>query len=442
MDGCQRAVKQHSLQKKISRWIIIASAFFALFAGIIAGVNEFLEAQETQDVILRQIGELATHFQIASITVTGGEPEEPLIVQSLRNKEQCKLPIDPDCPDGLYTLKLNGSQWRTLILTTPPLANKPPERFAIAQKTEYRNELAWNSSLNIFLAVLLLTPLLIGLVHFILHHSFKPVATLAKQVDQRLETDLTPLPEDNIPDEITPFIISINQLLLRINKVLNQQRRFVADAAHELRTPLTALSLLSENLVRSTNIEQTQQRLIPLQKGMKRMQALVNQLLCLAQIQGKSPSDRYPVNINRIAREVIAELHPLAESKAIDLGMTQQENVVLLDTEDSLVTLLRNALSNALNYTPKGGQIDISLFTEKGVGFIQVKDNGPGIEENELTHMFEPFRRARENREPGNGLGLTISLEIAKRLGGEINLQNQPQGGLLFLYKQPLFEKM
>ena len=441
MDGRKRTIKPHSLQQNLNHWILVVSGVFALLAGILSGVIAFIEAQEVQDFHLQQIGELLIHKQISSGVVRGGDDgNETLVVQRLQAGYPRELPIALDHPDGLYSLKLQDEYWRTLILTLPHPPKTPPLRFAIAQQTQSRNELAWESSLQSFLAVLLLAPLLMGLIHLIIRHSFKPLSSLSEQVNQRVESDITPLPEHDIPQEITPFIVSINQLLVRINHVLIQQRRFVSDAAHELRTPLTALSLLTENLSRANNQKQIKQRLIPIQKGMIQMQVLVNQLLSLARMQGKPPTEARAVNLRRIVQEAIAALYPLAESKSIDLGMTQQKNITLLDTEDSLSLLVRNAIDNAIRYTPKGGKVDVSLFVKEGQGLLQVRDNGSGIPENELPQVFEPFYRATGNRESGNGLGLTISLEIANRLGGEILLQNHPQEGLLFIYRQPLIK--
>lgn len=435
MDGSQRAVKR-SLQQELNRWIMIISGIFALLAGLVSGIGAFFEAQESQDMYLQQIGKLVASGQLSSGTLVASEPDEMLIIQRLQAGHSGLL-IPADHADGLYTLHLQDERWRTLILTIS--GHTRHARFAIAQQTEVRDELAWASSLNSFFAILLLAPLLMGIVHLIIRYSFSPIRALAIQVDQRTETDLTPLYDQNIPQEIAPFIASINMLLQRINQVLIQQRRFVSDAAHELRTPLTALSLLTENLAHARNMEQTHQRIIPLQKGLARMRTLVNQLLSLARMQGQNSSEPQPTALQQIVLEAIADLYPLAEAKSIDLGMIQQENLTVLDSEGGLVLLVRNAIDNAIRYTPAGGKIDVSLFAQDGRAVLSVVDNGHGIPAHELPQMFQPFHRASENQEPGNGLGLTISQEIAKRLGGEITLQNAPQGGLIFCYCQPLY---
>ena len=172
------------------------------------------------------------------------------------------------------------------------------------------------------------------------------------RVDQRKETDLTPLNGDHMPDEINPFINSINQLLQRSGHLLAQQRRFVADAAHELRTPLTALSLLTENLSRAGDMQAVQERLVPLQESMTRMQSLVSQLLNLARIQGKHSGKQQTVAFLPLVQQVMIDLYPLAEAKQIDLGINRKDEATLLDQNDGLNLLVRNALDNAIRYTP------------------------------------------------------------------------------------------
>lgn len=438
MDGQQGAVRR-SLQQDLNRWIMVFCAVFALLAGTLSGILVFHEAQELQDLQLEQIGALINHDRAAfpNKIVTGTENhediDEQIIVQLLipDSAYPQTLPVPADLKDGFYTLNLKGMDWRIFVMTT-----QKATRYAIAQNDHLRDELAFGSAASTTLPLLLLAPLLMLMVHFMIAYSFRPIRELSEHVDQRKENDLTPLTDDHIPHEITPFVNSINQLLQRSGQLLTQQRRFVADAAHELRTPLTALSLLTENLSRAGDMQAVQERLVPLQESMTRMQTLVSQLLNLARIQGKQSETQQAITFLSLVQQIMVDLYPLAEAKQIDLGINRKEEVSLLDQNGGLNLLVRNALDNAIRYTPAGGQIDIDLFTENGEAVLRICDTGQGIPEKELTQVFEPFHRAKGTQEAGNGLGLTISQEVAQQLGGSIHLQNRQYGGLEFCYRQ------
>ena len=116
----------------------------------------------------------------------------------------------------------------------------------------------------------------------------------------------------------------------------------------------------------------------------------------------------------------------------------QEENIVVCDQHGRLSQLVRNAIDNAIHYTPQGGKVDISLFTKSGKAVFMVEDTGIGIPEADLQQVMQPFYRVLQSAKPGNGLGLAICHEIAQLLGGVIILTNREQGGLQFRYEQPL----
>lgn len=434
----------HSLQKNLNRWILIISAFFALLASIISGYNTFLEARSLQDIHLRQVGSLMISGQFDNISLQrtalemANHEDEGLLVQriddlplSLNNDQGIPL---VSYQDGLHTMLLNSQNWRVLIITNTTSS----VRYVIAQRTEVRDEFAWQGSLSAFLMVLLLAPLLMLVSHLTINHSFKSIRGLINILDERNAMDLTELPEQHLPSEITPFILSINQLLQRINQTLKQQQRFVADAAHELRTPLTALSILSENMQRADNFEEARSRMLPLKEGIARMRTLVAQLLSLARLQGQERLEYHTVDFLLVIQSVVSDLYPLAEEKSIDLGMIKSERLSVKDSQDALQILVKNAIENAINYTDCGGKIDISLEQQSGQAIFRVLDNGPGIAEKQIIKVFEPFYRANDNLQMGNGLGLAISQEIAQRLGGKITLINRDPNGLEFCYQQKI----
>ena len=428
MDGRERQLNR-SLQQDLNRWILSAVLVFSLLAGGISGWIAFNEAREWQDSLLQQVGALVVTQSKDRNLPADFDPEDTLVLQRLGETSVNSLPLAVDLADGLYTLEVRGTGWRVLVYCG---------HFAVSQQTEVRDEVAWDSSLRTFLPILLLAPVLMAVVSFAVNRSFMSVRTLARVVDRRDENRLDALPDKHVPQELQPFINSLNHLLARLREAIAQQQRFVADAAHELRTPVTAISLLTENLANATTLEAFRTRLTPVQEGLGRMRTLVTHLLDLARVQGEYQPALQPVDFQQIVQEAIGELYPLAEAKSIDLGMLHNEPATLLDVGGNLSVLVRNALENAIRYTSQGGQVDVSLLVENRQAVLLVEDTGCGIPDAELQQVFEPFYRVGVSTEPGNGLGLAISQEIAKRLGGNIRLSNRPQGGLVFCYRQLL----
>ena len=189
---------------------------------------------------------------------------------------------------------------------------------------------------------------------------------------------MTPLPTAQMPSELHPFIASINGLLQRVRLLMDQQRRFVADAAHELRTPITALSLQAENLDPVDLPAGARDRVAVLQQGIRRTKHLLEQLLALAR-QEAGPYDHVTmplVALDAIAKEVVADTLPEAANRGIDLGFARVEPVAVRGEVVMLAALVRNLLDNALRFTRRGGRIDaVSIATARRRSF---KSRTPG----------------------------------------------------------------
>lgn len=426
MDGQQ--VNHHpSLQRQLNRWILTTAFIFVVVAAILSGAITFYEARELQDDILQEIASLVKVNQLSENTIP--KSDEAIIIQRLGSNNS---KISNNIVDGLQTITINDEDWRVYVVTQ----SSSQQRFAVGQQTELRDEIAWNSSLNVFWPIVSLVFILLLIINVLIRQAFKPLKQLATHLDKHDGTQLSALPETNMLKEIAPFLLSINGLLARSQQTMKKQQRFIADAAHELRTPVTALSLLSENIKQATTDEDREQRQFLLQQGFERLRLLVAQLLDLARLQSDYESHNEIVSFNEIVQNAIADLYPLAEAKNIDLGMSRQEKLTVLDKGAGLSHLVRNAIDNAIRYTPAGGTVNVSLFSEAGNAIFCVEDTGKGIPEAELQLIFEPFYRAHENIQPGNGLGLTISLEVARKLGGYITLLNRSEGGIQFHYMQ------
>jgi two-component system OmpR family sensor kinase len=230
---------------------------------------------------------------------------------------------------------------------------------------------------------------------------------------------------------------AINRLLERVITLVGQQRRFVADAAHELRSPLTALSIQVQNLQQAETLEKINQRILPLRDGIERARKLTEQLLNLARIQAGT-ARAATVDISAMARDLIAEYLPFAESKSIDLGLDETAPLTLSGAPENLRLILKNGLENALQYTPPGGEVTIRLLSsiDDGAGF-EILDNGPGIPASEKKRVLDPFYRSPSTMGEGSGLGLAIATEAAVCQGGKVSFLNRPEGrGLIFRYLQ------
>jgi two-component system OmpR family sensor kinase len=237
---------------------------------------------------------------------------------------------------------------------------------------------------------------------------------------------MTALPLAGAPSELHPFIASINGLLKRMRLLMDQQRRFVTDAAHELRTPITALSLQAENLESIALPRRAWERVAALKQGMHRTKHLLEQLLALARHEAAPTglADKPLATLEHVAKEVVADLLPEATDRSIDLGFALVEPLMVRSEPVMLAAMIRNLLDNALRFTPQGGTIDIGIYRQDHEAILQIEDSGPGIASSDLDQIFEPFFRGSRPEGEGTGLGLSMVKRIVDNLGGKIALEN------------------
>ena len=134
-------------------------------------------------------------------------------------------------------------------------------------------------------------------------------------------------------------------------------------------------------------------------------------------------------------------MYPLAEQKNIVLSVSRNEPVLVTDNNNQLQHLIRNALSNAIKFTPESGEVNIEIYTESGQAVLCVSDTGPGVPSDQLEMLHTPFYRPDvQGNELGAGLGLAICHEISTQLGGQLTLQNLQPSGFSFTYRQPAIE--
>jgi two-component system OmpR family sensor kinase len=449
MDGLKKRVKD-SLQIRLSLWLSSAIVSFALIAGIVAFFSAFNEAHELQDDMLRQVAALFNRHVLtvpqAGYSGTGADsdPESRVFVEVFsksppsnpNNGTNPTLALPQNLHDGLQTVRVNNETYRVLVRTLGG-----GERFAVAQDTAVRDEIARDSSLRTLMPFLVLVPILLLIMTYLIRKIFKPIAALSIEIDQRSEQELHPIAPEPFPAEIRPFVGAINRLLRRVEQSMAAQRRFVADAAHELRSPLTALSLQAERLADAEMSADAHERLKTLRQGIERGRTLLDQMLALARAQASKITSNTTVSVQQVYRHVLEDLMPLAELKGIDIGVVSDSDTHVPVNEVDLITLVKNLVDNAVRYTPAGGRVDLSVLATKEEVTLVVEDNGPGVPETERERVFDPFYRVLGSDEIGSGLGLSIVQAISARVGAKVSLgyaNDQSRSGLRVMVTFPL----
>ncbi|HEY7888184.1 MAG TPA: ATP-binding protein [Steroidobacteraceae bacterium] len=326
---------------------------------------------------------------------------------------------------GYSTVNTVGGQWRVYGTVSPTKVVQ------VAQPMSARRQQAAQLALRTLAPFALLMPLLGLLVWFAVGRALQPLQRLAKAVKARRVNALEPLSDERLPEEVGPLVSALNDLLGRLTAALDRERAFMADAAHELRTPLTALHLQLGTLARAGTEAERGEAMGKLSEGVQRAIRLVEQMLALARQEPRAEPARTRFALDELAREVVAELVPLADARQIDLGISEAQSVLVRGEREAVATLIRNLVDNSVRYTPAGGRVDVSVERSAATpsqAVIKVMDNGPGIAPEERARVFDRFYRRPGTRSPGSGLGLAIVRAIAAAHGAAVELGESAAG--------------
>lgn len=396
---------------------------FVILAALIASVVTFRwayrEAIEIQDAVLLQVGGIAFSNRVSTETQAeqSVDDEARIRIDEFDAAHPSTLVLATrNLPDGLQTINPGDQSWRVNLRTRADRS-----RFLVAQTTAYRDEVANDSALRTVWPLAALVPCLLALIGFVIHVSFKPVAGTAKALDAEKGAGFERISRRQMPAELLPFIDSINRLLDRQAANVEQQKRFIADAAHEMRSPITALGLQVENLSNTEMSDEAKRRVETLREGIRRTGHLIEQLLTLARSENRN-GDGTTVKLDAVVKNVVADFLPMTASQRVDLGFALIQPVSVFGDEALLTAMVRNVIDNAVKYTPPNGQIDISLYSNDGKARLHITDSGPGMKANEIVRACEPFYRGSRPRGEGTGLGLSIVQQVATSLGGNVSL--------------------
>ncbi len=396
-------------------------------------------------------GELSAHLPFSARDILRADDVDNVYFQIsgpqrelIAGDSDMPLPQDEDKPVPWSVMLRDAEMRNTEIRVAYTYVNLQPTRLSgaraeerhalvqVGETLEKRRELANQIIKGVILPEFIILPIAITLLWFALSRGLSPLTSLQDSIRSRRPDDLSPIDSSAVPEEISPLVRSLNEMLGRVSHSISSQKRFIADAAHQMKTPLAGMRMQSELALRQDSRDEIQRSLEQLAKSSASATRLVNQLLALARAENDSPqaTPLQPVALGELARDTVQEWFMAAQAREIDLGFETDDGPLTVPGNATMLReMLNNLIDNALRYTQRQGRVTVRVHAdaERGLAIVEVEDNGPGIAPQERAQVFERFYRILGSEVEGSGLGLAIVREIAQRHGAEVDIFNNPR---------------
>lgn len=447
-----------TLRVRLALWyLLVCSVVFTLFSGIVflqvrssllQGVDDVLRARA--DTVRGQLIVRAQGIHYENVDAPSAQADIAVYLFS---------------PNGTVQDRIAGSQSlppqpRLLQRATPGYVTQDDTRVYIlpitheSEQTQAMIEVMTslhpvNSQIAHLVALLLvLTPAMLagatvgGLV--LSGRTLAPLHTITRTAQAIRAGNLAGrLGLESRDDEVGRLAATFDDMLDRLERAFEQQRRFTADASHEMRTPLTIIKGdLEVFLRRRRTVEEYEEAMRDVMVEAEYLTRLVDDLLVLARADsGQGEIGHELVYWDAVVDDLLPGLRRLAEQRGLYLDTILDRDVALVGDSGRLRQLVLNLVGNALIYTPTGGRVRLHLSRAGEQAQLQVSDTGIGIDPADLPHIFDRFYRAdraRTRSAGGTGLGLAIARWCAEAHGGQITVQSCLGEGSVFTVLLPL----
>lgn len=341
--------------------------------------------------------------------------------------------------NGYHNIELDAHQWRVLIDNIDS-----NHTLIVGQQLNIRNELIEYIAINLIFHFLIALPVLAGLFLYLLNRHLNQLNQFSQSLSGIQPYQRHRLNQQQVPVEVAPLVVEIDQLLNRAEKMLEAEREFISSAAHELKTPFSAMRLQLENLQMqlesNPGLGKNTPYLEPLFQTLNRSEHLISQLLTLQKMQPEVIYDEAKaIDLHQLTHQVIESLAQYLIDKHQTLDY-KTANIMLNSNPLALQIILSNLVSNAIRYTPDKGTIRIYWQTTQQAVNLTIEDSGPGIPKDLRNKVFQRFYRQNAHRQfsQGCGLGLSIVQKAVTSLGGQIKLTTSAKlGGLKVVVSFP-----
>ena len=400
-----------------------------------SGISGF---RKTSAAALRRSGDAAQLLDLSGriVATYGGDvSQDPMI-------SPARLTAVLVGGQELFQAALGDSDQPYRLMVTPVAHRKQSRVLVVAASLEAANE----AVRKILLLLLIAGPIALAAAAFVgwwvVRKALLPVERMRRKAERigidQLHERLSPSRSN---DEIGQLAGTLNQMLDRLEAGVSAKRQLVADASHELRTPLAAMRAeLDVSLRQGERSPADRAVLESVREDVDRMSRTVDNLLTLSRAdEGQLELMTSAVDLREIAGTAGSSLQPLADAKGVALVLSGGPGLTEGDPH-RIRQAITNLIENAVEFTPAGGQVTVSTWSEADEVGITVADTGPGIAPEERDRVFDRFYRvepSRSRRTGGSGLGLAICVEIAAAHGGRIWLDTQEGTGSRFWFALP-----
>lgn len=284
-------------------------------------------------------------------------------------------------------------------------------------------------------------PLALLLVVYFSRRVTRPLEALTHAADEVAAGHYAvELPGPGGGSEIEQLSARFGEMAVKLAESEALSRNFLMSVSHELRTPLTAIrghvSALREGVIEDEDARRRSLEVVA-EEGI-RLERLVGDVLDLAKLDAR----RFTLLREEVDMRVLCErahnaFATEAQARGIDLGLEIDSDAVLVTDGDRVLQIVSNLLANAIQWTPEGGRVGLTLATRGGQVVVTVTDTGPGIAAEEQERIFRPFWSGHRGHSGGTGLGLAIASELASALGGSLSVESAPGAGSRFVLVLP-----
>lgn len=443
-----------SLRHRLATSLIGGAAILALLLYLAVRAYAVQIAQQGQDSILAasvssildaavlRDGQVEVDFPYASFSMLTTAADDRVFYAIYQNQSLLSGYADlPAAPNGgadhHYSAAYSGDLVRVAQGTRVLLGSELPVQITVrvAQTQDALAETLAEISRNVAVAGAGFFALVALLSFWTSAFTIAPLRRLTNSVTRRGPQDLSPVAKP-VPGEMAPLVHSLNRLMARLNHSLTQSEDFIAEAAHRVRTPLATVRSHADATLQRVQNDENRQALRAMIRAIDESSRAAGQLLDHAMITFRTDQlERKSLNLGELADELVLRLRPMAELKDIELRLSVDGTVMVEGDPILLQMALRNLIDNALKYAPSESVIEVRLFTRRTQPVVEVRDQGPGFPEEELSGLAKRFSRgANAKGTIGSGLGLTIAQDVAQAHGGDLKLSNLQEGGACVIF--------